>query len=247
MVAEAARLALATHDRIVAIAPHPDDDVLGCGALLCAAAGAGLPVAVTYVTDGARSHPHSKRFPAQRVRAIRECEALAALERCGIRPSAATFLRLPDGGCESLAPRAFASACESLARIFATCDPTIVLAPWRRDPHPDHRAVARLVREARALARSLARDGASAPRLLEYPVWLAERGAAHDDPRCDEAHEIVFAFDRELAARKRAALAMHRSQTTGLIDDDPMAFRLSETMLARVCDSPERYYEANDD
>ena len=36
-----------------------------------------------------------------------------------------------------------------------------------------------------------------------------------------------------MLARKRSAVAAHRSQTTALIDDDPGGFRLSEADLAR--------------
>jgi len=38
--------------RLVVVAPHPDDEVLACGGLLCAAAGIGLEVQVVAVTDG---------------------------------------------------------------------------------------------------------------------------------------------------------------------------------------------------
>ncbi len=240
-----ARFSLATDDRILVVAPHPDDDVLGCGALLAAAAEGGVPVCVVYVTDGSRSHPGSRRFPAQRVRAIREREALAALAHCGIASSAATFLRVPDGQCESLAAheRTLVGVC--LADILAAFRPTIVFAPWLRDPHPDHRAVARLVREVIS-QRPKGQGHRARRRYLEYPVWLAERGVASEVPRDDEGSRFAFWFDATLAQRKRIALAEHRSQTSGLIDDVPAPCRLSPAMLERACTSPETYFEPRD-
>lgn len=235
----------ATSDRIAVVAPHPDDEVLGCGALLAAAAQAGVPVSVAYITDGSQSHPASRRFPPQRVRAIREREALAALASCGFAATTATFFRVPDGCCETLAAHDRSHVLARLAAAFAAFEPTIVLAPWRRDPHPDHRAVARLARAA--FVRLVAAAPLPArPRYVEYPVWLQERGNASELPRDDEVRRLAFAFGAALGERKRAALSAHRSQTGALIDDDPQAFRLSEAMFERACASPESFYEACD-
>ncbi len=44
---------------IVVLAPHPDDESLGCGALL-AAAFAGKGARVVCLTDGSGSHPGSR-------------------------------------------------------------------------------------------------------------------------------------------------------------------------------------------
>lgn len=44
-----------TATSLVVISPHPDDDVLGCGALIARMAPR-VPVRVVYVTDGAASH-----------------------------------------------------------------------------------------------------------------------------------------------------------------------------------------------
>src|SRR5690606_16204888 len=45
--------------RITVIAPHPDDESLGCGGLIAALAADGRAVQVVFVTDGAGSHPNS--------------------------------------------------------------------------------------------------------------------------------------------------------------------------------------------
>lgn len=241
MATVAAPFRLHDCDRIAVVAPHPDDDVLGCGALLAAATAMDVPISVVYVTDGSQSHPRSLRFPPQRMRALRECEALAALARCGVASAAATFLRFPDGRCASLEANERSVLRARLAGALVAFEPTIVFAPWRRDPHPDHRTVAGFV----SLALSDVRERCGlAPRSIAYPIWLDERGDAADRPSSGEVRHYGFAYDASAAARKRAAIAAHRSQTGALVHDDPNAFALSRAMIERACTSPEAFYEA---
>jgi hypothetical protein len=51
----------------------------------------------------------------------------------------------------------------------------------------------------------------------------------------------VFDVSSELA-NKRAAIGVHQSQTTNLIDDDPNAFRLSAETITRLTGSCEAYW-----
>ena len=44
---------------VLVLAPHPDDETLGCGAALAAAVTAGYAVRVVAATDGDGSHPRS--------------------------------------------------------------------------------------------------------------------------------------------------------------------------------------------
>lgn len=43
--------------RLVVVAPHPDDEVLGCGGLIAAARAAGVPVLIIALTDGEQAYP----------------------------------------------------------------------------------------------------------------------------------------------------------------------------------------------
>ena len=81
--------------QLIVIAPHPDDDVIGCGALIARVA-QDRPVRVCYVTDGAASHIGSPTYTPRRLRDVREREAARGLRRLGVRERA-TFLRWPDG------------------------------------------------------------------------------------------------------------------------------------------------------
>ena len=53
--------------RLLVVAPHPDDEVLGSGGLLHLAVRAGRAVRVLLATDGQASHPGSSRWPVPRL------------------------------------------------------------------------------------------------------------------------------------------------------------------------------------
>ncbi len=82
--------------RTLVLAPHPDDESLGCGGTLALLRRAGFTVHVVFITDGTQSHPHSPSYPAERLRDLREAEALEALRELGVSATDTTFLRLPD-------------------------------------------------------------------------------------------------------------------------------------------------------
>lgn len=208
--------------RVLVIAPHPDDDAIGCGGTLARFAARGSHVDVTYVTDGSRSH-RSKRFPRAVLRDLREREARVALGRLGIwvEPQ---FLRAPDGGLGALGAFARAALVDELVRRIDTTHADIVFAPRPDDPHPDHVATASLV--GAALAHSVSR-----PELWWYTVWLPVRGDEAALHRLSAASHVTVALDDREIARKRDAIMAHRSQTTDLIDDDDEGFRIDSKML----------------
>lgn len=139
------------------IAPHPDDESLAAGVLLQRAAAAGAAVRVIYITDG-DDNPWPQRVlekrwhlnAADRARwgTRRRKEAIAALGVLGLRASDARFLRLPDQGLT----RALLHDCNKtsarIGRMIADWAPTHLLVPSEMDTHPDHSAVALLLRFA---------------------------------------------------------------------------------------------------
>ena len=216
--------------RTVVIAPHPDDESLGCGGLLALQADAGLAPRVVVVTDGSRSHA-SEAYPPQRLAALREEEARDAVAALGLDRDAITFLRHPD--CDVPGPGAgpFDTAAAALADALG--DAETVLVPWRRDPHCDHEA-------AWALARAAVGRLRPPVRWVEYAVWAWEHAGTDRAPRAGEVRpwrlDIADVLDR-----KRAAVAAHVSQTTRLIDDDPHGFVLEGRVLAHF-DRPWELY-----
>jgi len=219
----------------VVVAPHPDDESLGCGGLLALLRRAGVPVSTVLVSDGTMSHPNSVKFPPAARRALREAELRKALTVLGVEANNLLLLNLPDSAVPTAREAGFATAVTTLRAYLVQQQPATVLVPWRRDPHPDHRATSQLV--AAALQ--------DLPiRRVEYVVWAWERAAPEDLPQPGE----VAGWRLDIAptlAQKQAAIAAHRSQLApSIIDDDPSGFLLSEQMLAHFAQPFEVYLES---
>jgi LmbE family N-acetylglucosaminyl deacetylase len=137
------------------IVPHPDDEALACNVILQKAVRAGAAIRVVYVTDG-DDNPWPQRALERRWRLsasdrkrwgkLRRSEALAALRVLGIHPWEVQFLALPDQGLTDLLLRDGNSALTRIAQAIDDWSPTDILAPSIFDIHPDHNAVAVMMR-----------------------------------------------------------------------------------------------------
>ena len=210
--------AAAALGRTVVLAPHADDESLGCGGLLALLADAAQPATVVVVTDGTQSHPRSVTHPAPRLRALREAEARTAVAHLG-HATRVEFLRFADCGLPAPGSDAFDRAADRLAALVDELRPHTLLVPWRRDPHGDHEATWRL-----AWARRQ-----PDVRWIEYPVWAWTRPETAPTQADASAWRLDVTAVRD---RKRAAIAAHRSQHGLVIHDDPGGFALPTTMLA---------------
>src|SRR6476646_4617280 len=74
------------------VAPHQDDETLGCGGLIALKREQGIPVQVVFITDGAASHTWHPRFKAGEIAPIRKQEALTALAILGVEQTQIHFL-----------------------------------------------------------------------------------------------------------------------------------------------------------
>lgn len=214
------------------LAPHPDDESLGCGGVIAECVARGRPVRVAVLTDGAASHPASASFPPPRLAALRQEETRAAVAELGLDPDRdLDFLGLPDTALPSSGPGRDAAVNHLLRLAERDGCPAAVLTTWGHDPHTDHKA-------ARAIGAAVARALPSRPRFFAYPVWgwaFARPIPGFPTPEepilSEPLRGVRLATDRHLAAKRRA-VAAHRSQTTGLIADDPDGFRLPPEALA---------------
>ena len=217
------------------VAPHPDDESLGCGGAVALLRTFGSEVAVLTVSDGTLSHPNSVKFPPSKLRELRESETIAALEILGVEADEITFLRLPDGNVPGELSNDFAGAVALVKDYLKRVAPQTILLPWRRDPHPDHLATWQIFNAAIS-------GNDHDHRVLEYPIWLWERAESDDLPR--EKNIRIHRLDiRRAAVQKQAAIRAHASQITDLIDDDPSGFRLSAEVLAHFDAHFEIYFE----
>lgn len=207
---------------LVIIAPHPDDESLGCGGLIAAACERGTALRLLVLSDGIGSHPNSRRYPSERLRDLRERELLEAAAILGVPDDAVRFLHLPDRHVPVAGPE-FERAVEAVSAAIVEIDAGSVFVTSAQDPHCDHQA-------AFAMARA-AVDRRPDVRLHAYPIhcWNLDPETLLDEP-APQGHRLDIG--PHLDTKRRAILA-HRSQTTDLIDDDPEGFRLAPTVLAR--------------
>ena len=175
------------------LAPHPDDETLGAGALIATLRARGVPVTVVAATDGENAYDthQDERVALASVRELEQGEALAKL---GVPPGAIHRLRLTDSGlhrCED----------ELTARLMElTQSGTHLIAPWSGDFHPDHEACARA---AAAVAR------AKGLRLTSYFFWTWHRG---EDSLLSGLPVRRFMPGEAALQAKAQALRCHRSQ-----------------------------------
>ncbi|HEX3795901.1 MAG TPA: PIG-L family deacetylase [Acidimicrobiales bacterium] len=193
-------LAITPPERVLVVAPHPDDEVFGAGGLLQALLGTLARVEFIAVTDGEASHPDARAEMGIDLRQVRAAESERALARLGCGSPSIARLGIPDGRVVDHAE----SLSDLLAGMLRPGD--LCLAPWWHDGHPDHDA------SGAAALRAARTAGAT---FLGYLVW-----AWHwTSPERDEVPwELCrrFGFSRRVAARKRWATGAFRSQTTVL-------------------------------
>ncbi len=219
---------------LVVVAPHPDDESLGCGGLIAAACERQIAVRLIVVSDGTGSHAGSRSYKPDRLRDLREAETYAAANELGLSKEAITFLRLRDRYVPVEGQEAIA-AVDAICAAAIQSEAGAICVSWHHDPHCDHVATARLAMQAR--------DRLNTVPVFFYPIWGwtlpldAEVGSVPRGVRFD----ISGYLDR-----KAAAIAAHRSQVTDLIDDDPNGFRLTDDMLAHFARPYEILLEAED-
>jgi LmbE family N-acetylglucosaminyl deacetylase len=181
--------------RVLILAPHPDDEVVGCGLAAIRARAAGVPVFVLYLTTGV---PSRRGYGARVVR--RRDEALAAaglvgFEPVGFRDTPARCLR-----------HELDAACRDIEDALGACAAGELWAPAFEGGHQDHDAANAL---AAAFADTLPVREFAAYNFAGARVW-ANRFA---DCRGDET---AIAATVPEAALKRQALALYASERGNL-------------------------------
>ncbi len=103
----ASELTFSAVDRILILAPHPDDETIACGGVIQKALDMGLPVRVVFLTYGDanewsfvlyRKRPELLPGQVEAMGLVRHDEALAAARILGLAPGQLTFLGYPDFG-----------------------------------------------------------------------------------------------------------------------------------------------------
>jgi LmbE family N-acetylglucosaminyl deacetylase len=215
-----------TSDRILVVAPHPDDESLGTAGLLQRIFAQKLPVRILFATNG-DNNPWAQRFwerrwrigQAERIRwgRRRREEALAAIKVLGGETDSAKFMNLPDLGTTALLMEGSSELSSLLADEIQDWQPTVALIPAKFDAHPDHSAL------SVAFSTALESIGTSPTQIWEYLVHA---------PRLPIMQTPVGLLlnDEEVECKRRAILS-HETQIA-----------LSRTRFTRFAKAEEPYY-----
>lgn len=120
-------------NKVLVLAPHPDDDVFGCGGTVKKIADGGGNITVAYFCDGAGGVMEGQ-YQDKNLIDVRKVEAKKAAEILGIDRQ--VFFGYHDG---KLA--AGSAAIRALSDLIKEVKPDIIFVPSFLDNHPDHRVV----------------------------------------------------------------------------------------------------------
>lgn len=210
--------------RVLVLAPHMDDETIGCGGTLARHARAGASITVAFLTDGRFGDPGLAGL-SQAARRQRETELVAERKQEARRAAAVLgvrdlrFLDERDGSLASRPPLV-----ETIRGLLDELQPEFVYLPFFLDHHPDHRAVTRILLDAASTARH--RDFVCVAYEVWAPLW----------PNC------LVCIDRELDA-KQQALREYRSQVAHC-DYVHHALGLNAYRAAPLSDATRRHAEA---
>ena len=207
---------------ILVVAPHADDETLGCGGLIALKRARGETVDVVFVSDSAGAPP----VPGLGAR--RRVEALAALAALGVTGEQIHFLDAPDGQLNRLPVAESSRVVEALRSLIGQTQATEIFVPFLGGGSSEHDATVALVRTANF----------NHGQLWEYPVW------AWWDPRRltgqldhpEQNYHLPLAGARQ---RKLVALACHASQVEPQTRGGKPAL---PPVLARLCTGPVEFF-----
>jgi len=163
---------------VLVIAPHPDDESIGCGGTIAAHTQRGDRVVAVFLTSGELG---LKQLPPAEAWRIREREAGEAANVLGL--ANISFLRLPDW----FVGDSIREAGAALRPTLQAERPDIVYMPHALEWHPDHKA------SLPVLATAYSGLDAETPLVRAYEVWtpLSEY---------DHVEDISTFIEQKLAA-----------------------------------------------
>jgi LmbE family N-acetylglucosaminyl deacetylase len=170
--------------RVLVLAPHPDDELIGCGGTLCRLLSAGAKVSILQATDGCKLES-LRDLPEARRKTVRleEARRVAAALGAGL-----VLWRQED---ERL--RCSRETIAELAGLVDGLRPTHVFTPFLGDKHPDHRTLSCILGGALAIARPQ-------PPVLQYEVWGLVRANLYCDitDQAETLESLLFLYERAM-------------------------------------------------
>jgi N-acetyl-1-D-myo-inositol-2-amino-2-deoxy-alpha-D-glucopyranoside deacetylase len=215
--------------RIVAVAPHPDDETYAFGGTLARASAAGAAVWVISATAGEKGEDLSGGgLAGEALAEVRRAELAASCRALGAE--APRFLGLPDGSAASHVP----AGTEALATAFEELAPDVVLTLGADGGygHVDHLATTEMV--GGAFARILAPRGATLlraifPRGIFRAFWEEMHAQTPELLGIDDPERLGVTADEadlriDIRPQREAKLASIAAHHTQIHEGDPHRF-----------------------
>lgn len=118
--------------RVLILAPHPDDEILGCAGLMQKLLELQRNIVLVAVTNGTGSHPDSTLYTEEQLNQIRPAESKAALKILNIQNIQRIAFNLQDGAIAI-------SHAEFYTQLEQLIEPNdILITTYEKDGHPDH-------------------------------------------------------------------------------------------------------------
>lgn len=210
------------------LAPHQDDETLGCGGLVALKCARGVGVVVAFLTDGRTSH--ARFLEADVLAGRRREEAIAACGTMGVPRGSVHFLGFRDGELAI----ALEAATESLVTLLRDHPDHVILAPYAGDTTSDHRAT--LEAALRAVA---ALEPGRERVLLEYPVWFWHHWPWICPPVGRRLHRPAALLAGLRAAASRIRHLRYRVDIDAVLSTKRQALDCHVTQMRRPDDRPD--------
>jgi LmbE family N-acetylglucosaminyl deacetylase len=211
-----------TSDRILLVAPHPDDETLGAGGLLQRAFASNASVRILFGTNG-ENNPWAQRYwerrwnirAADRARwgARRRLEAKRAISVLGGSPDCAVFLDLPDQGITRLLVEGDQALASRFSAEIREWQPTVLVMPIHLDVHPDHSAFSVI------LLMALDAVGARSIKVWQYlvheprePVCCQTVSLGLTLQEVERKRQAIHCYETQVALSRRRFVRLARAQ-----------------------------------
>jgi N-acetylglucosamine malate deacetylase 1 len=212
-------------EKVLVLAPHMDDETIGCGGTLALHAKRGAQITVMFLTDGRNGSSDINTLTGEeRLRRqqeyieIRTTEARAALQRLGVNRM--ICLDAEDGAL-SQCPW----AAEKLRDVLRKFQPDLVYVPFYLEEHADHRAASQVLLDAAA--------GTSLQfQCIGYEVWtpLFPNCLVRIDASVDTKKQALQEYRSQLQQCDylHASIGLNAHRSAGLLQEPGSAAGYAE-------------------
>lgn len=150
---------LATFDKVLIVAPHPDDEVLGCSGLIQRLLSEGKQVDVVILSGGGKSHAGCCKIDESILIESRRNLSRKAAKILGLPLENLHFLDYPDGSIAFDCPET-----DRLKELIDMLQPDTIFVPHKGEGWSDHLEAGRIVRKLVGETSGVS--------LYEYCVWF---------------------------------------------------------------------------